>query len=218
MKLRHIIVLIVFSMILINFLPTPSPVEKNIIKDQLDLEEKIEHEELAQSKKRCERELKSFDETQSQECTTTKIIRKLQPEISDEELEEIAKLTIDSSNEYDLDPYWMLAIMYTESRFRNNVVSNEGARGLMQLIPSTAKIYGVTKEQLHIPSINIDTGFQYYRYLLDMFDDQRMATIAYNQGPGNISRGSYRTWYHERVRKIYNEILEEKEKLEEELK
>mgnify|MGYP001279352605 CR=1 FL=1 len=117
------------------------------------------------------------------------------------------------SEKYDLDSLWMLAMMYTESRFDSSAVSSEGARGLMQLIPSTAKIYGVTKEQLHVPAINIDTGFQYYRYLLDLFEDEELATIAYNQGPGNVRRGTYRTWYYKRVKEAYNEILKVKEEL-----
>lgn len=146
------------------------------------------------------------------------IISNLQSKVTKEDAEEIAQLTIDLSNEYDLDPYWMLAIMYTESRFKNDTVSNKGAKGLMQLIPSTAKFMGVSSEKLHTPAVNIDTGFKYYKYLLDKYDNQRMATIAYNQGPGNVSRGTYRTWYHGRVKEAYEIVLNEKQRIEEEFK
>jgi len=101
----------------------------------------------------------------------------------------------------------MLAIMYTESKFENNTTSNKGARGLMQLIPNTAKSYGITKDELYIPEININVGFQYYKDLLNKYDNQKMATIAYNQGPGNVSRGTYRTWYHDRVKSVHKTII-----------
>lgn len=149
------------------------------------------------------------------EETVSGIIKELQPKITDSESKKIAELTIEFSNKYDLDPYWMLSMMYVESRFKNDAISSEGARGLMQIIPSTAKLYGVEKEELFNPATNINTGFQYYRYLLDLYDSQKMATVAYNQGPGNVSRGTYRTWYYGRVREAYGKILEKKERVEE---
>lgn len=136
------------------------------------------------------------------------IIKSLQPKISDTEAEEIAKLNKKFSKQYGLDPYWMLSIMYTESGFSSNVVSSKGARGLMQLIPSTARNFGVnSKEQLSSPKTNINVGFKYYRYLLNEYNDTKMATIAYNQGTGNVSRGTYRTWYYDKVIKNYKKII-----------
>ena len=108
--------------------------------------------------------------------------------------------------------------MYTESKFKNDTVSNKGARGLMQIVPSTAEFIGVPREKLHTPAVNVRAGFQYYKYLLDKYGNQRIATIAYNQGPGNVSRGTYRTWYHGRVEEAYNMIINEKQKIEEELR
>jgi soluble lytic murein transglycosylase-like protein len=214
MRFWSIIILIVMVVLVTaSFSPLPPPAEE-VEEESKPIEEEIEpifeeqdeplHEEL-------EVELNEveilFEEV------VTNIIEILQPKISKQKAEEIAVLTVELSEKYDLDSLWMLAMMYTESRFDNSVVSSEGARGLMQLIPSTAKIYGVTKEQLHVPVIDIDTGFQYYRYLLDLFEDEELATIAYNQGPGNVRRGTYRTWYYKRVKEAYNEILKTKEEL-----
>lgn len=137
----------------------------------------------------------------------TNIIKNLQPKISIEDIKKISELTVNLSDKYELDSYWMLAIMYTESKFENNTTSNKGARGLMQLIPNTAKSYGITKDELYIPEININVGFQYYKDLLNKYDNQKMATIAYNQGPGNVSRGTYRTWYHDRVKSVHKTII-----------
>lgn len=144
----------------------------------------------------------------SQEQIISEIITKLESEIDIKESNLIANLVIKKSNQYKLDPYWMLAIMYTESRFKRNAVSNRGARGLMQLMPRTAKQFGVNStKQLHEPEININAGFKHYKFLLDKYDNNKMATIAYNQGVGNVSRGTYKTWYYNKVNKAYKSIM-----------
>lgn len=208
MKLRYIIILMVVLLITTSFTLTPPPLEEKEIEEPTEKPKEEINDVLIP------RELVQEVVIIPEEIISG-IIKELQPKITDSEAEKIAKLTIELSSEYDLDPYWMLSMMYVESRFKNDVISSEGARGLMQIIPSTAKLYGVSKEQLHNPTINIDTGFQYYRYLLDLYDNQKMATVAYNQGPGNVSRGTYRTWYYGQVREAYGKILEEKERVEE---
>lgn len=153
----------------------------------------------------------------SQEDIINNIIKNLQPNLSQFKRREIAQLVINSSKEYELDVFWMLAMMCMESEFKENAVSSEGAIGLMQIMPNTASIYGVSEKQLFTPAINVDTGFRYYRYLLNELKDQRLATIAYNQGIGNVKKGTYETWYYGRVEKAYNEILELMKQVEEEV-
>ena len=214
MKLWSIIILIMVVLVTASFSPLPPPAEE-VEEESKPIEEEIEpiDEDQDDEPLQEEAEVESDDIETLFEETVTNIIENLQPKITRSVAREISTLTVELSEKYDLDSLWMLAMMYTESRFDNSVISSEGARGLMQLIPSTAKIYGVTKEQLHVPAINIDTGFQYYRYLLDLFEDEELATIAYNQGPGNVRRGTYRTWYYRRVKEAYNEILKTKEEL-----
>jgi soluble lytic murein transglycosylase len=95
----------------------------------------------------------------------------------------------------ELDPSLLAAVIYAESRFRNQT-SPAGARGLMQITPQTAhyiaKLSGGTEfEQgdLATPQINISYGAYYLRYLLDRYADNTvLALAAYNGGEGNVDR------------------------------
>ena len=85
------------------------------------------------------------------------------------------------------------AVIYSESRFRDQT-SHAGARGLMQITPSTAKLIeklsgGQTFkfEDLSDPDINIRYGTFYLRYLIDRFGDNVVAALAaYNAGETNV--------------------------------
>ena len=85
------------------------------------------------------------------------------------------------------------AVIYSESRFRDQT-SRAGARGLMQITPSTAKLIeklsgGQTFrfDDLSNPDINIRYGTFYLRYLLQKFDDNEVAALAaYNAGETNV--------------------------------
>jgi soluble lytic murein transglycosylase len=95
----------------------------------------------------------------------------------------------------DLDPALIAGVIYTESRFRDQT-SSAGAKGLMQILPSTAdyiarKSGGTAFEQgdLATPQINIAYGSFYLRYLLDKYDDNEiLALAAYNGGEGQVDR------------------------------
>jgi soluble lytic murein transglycosylase len=93
----------------------------------------------------------------------------------------------------DLDPALIAAVIYEESRFRDQT-SHAGARGLMQVTPATAAFIAqrsggtaFTSEDLATPQINISYGAYYLRYLLDRYDgDQALAVAAYNAGEGQL--------------------------------
>jgi soluble lytic murein transglycosylase len=95
----------------------------------------------------------------------------------------------------DLDPALIAAVIYEESRFRDQT-SHAGARGLMQLTPDTANFIarhsgGNRFEQadLATPQINISYGSYYLRYLLDHYEgDEGAALAAYNAGIGTVDR------------------------------
>ena len=94
-----------------------------------------------------------------------------------------------------LDPSLIAAVIYTESRFRDQT-SHAGAKGLMQLTPDTAKFVehlsgGSTFQvsDLSTPQVNIAYGTYYLRYLLDRYgDNEALALAAYNGGEGNVDR------------------------------
>ncbi len=88
---------------------------------------------------------------------------------------------------YDVDPNLVRSIIKAESDFNPAAVSRKGARGLMQLMPSTAADMGVRK--IFDPAQNIDGGVKYLRYLLDCFNgDVELSVAAYNCGQGRVIR------------------------------
>lgn len=86
----------------------------------------------------------------------------------------------------NLDPALVAAVARAESGFRVDAGSPAGARGLMQLMPSTAAGLGVT--DILDPAQNLNAGARYLRMQLDRFGDTRLALAAYNAGPGAVSR------------------------------
>lgn len=85
-----------------------------------------------------------------------------------------------------LSPELVAAMVHTESDFRAGLVSNKSAQGLMQIIPSTARLLGIANP--FDPEENIAAGTKYYRYLLNRFDNEQVALAAYNAGEGNVVR------------------------------
>lgn len=88
---------------------------------------------------------------------------------------------------YGVDPVLVRAVIQVESNFNPRCVSNKNARGLMQLIPETAKRFGVSV--VHDPEENIRGGVRYLATLLEMFDDDLpRALAAYNAGEGAVQK------------------------------
>jgi soluble lytic murein transglycosylase-like protein len=87
---------------------------------------------------------------------------------------------------FDLSPSLLEAVVWQESRWRENAVSPVGARGLAQLMPGTARYLGVDTSD---PFQNLEGGARYLREQLDRFDgDLEKALAAYNAGPGRVER------------------------------
>jgi soluble lytic murein transglycosylase-like protein len=97
---------------------------------------------------------------------------------------------------YNLPPELITAVIRAESNFKVSAVSSAGARGLMQLMPATAKELGV-KNPFDIEQ-NIDGGTKYLRKMLDRFGGSvRKALAAYNAGPGTVMKYNGRVPYPE---------------------
>ncbi len=100
------------------------------------------------------------------------------------------------AKEYDLDPAYLSAVLYSESKFNPDAVSRAGARGLMQVMPSTGKFiaerfgnYNFSVNDLHDPETSIKYGAWYLRDLLNRYNnDEEVALAGYNGGPGVANR------------------------------
>lgn len=79
------------------------------------------------------------------------------------------------------------SVISVESCFDPHAVSSVGARGLMQLMPSTAKHFGIV--DLFNPKANLEAGVRYLAQLLKRYDGNlRLALAAYNAGPGAVHK------------------------------
>ena len=102
----------------------------------------------------------------------------------------------DAARKYRLDYELLKALVTTESGFEPTAVSPKGAIGLMQVMPDTARRFGVDSDRwmsveakLVDPKINVSIGARYLRLLLDMFPGRTdLALAAYNAGEGAVQK------------------------------
>ncbi|OQA04782.1 MAG: Soluble lytic murein transglycosylase precursor [bacterium ADurb.Bin400] len=97
------------------------------------------------------------------------------------------------AQEYNLDSTLVAAVIFQESRFNTQAVSPKGARGLMQIMPATARMIakelGAREYDLFNPETSIRFGSWYLRTLLDKYNgDVEFALAAYNAGSGNVDK------------------------------
>jgi soluble lytic murein transglycosylase-like protein len=86
---------------------------------------------------------------------------------------------------YNVDPTLVRAVIQVESNFNPNCVSNKGARGLMQLMPGTARRFGVAN--IHDSEQNIHGGVRFLSYLMRLFNDDLPRVLAgYNAGENAV--------------------------------
>ena len=103
------------------------------------------------------------------------------------DIEKIRPLIMAASEAYKVDPALIAAIIRAESAFDPKAVSWAGARGLMQLMPATARLVGC--EDSFDPEQNIMGGTKYLRMMLNRFGgDVTLAVAAYNAGPERVAR------------------------------
>lgn len=92
-----------------------------------------------------------------------------------------------AASRHDIDPALVKAIIMAESDYNPRAVSKKGARGLMQLMPLTARSLGVN--DLFDPEQNIHAGVRYFKSLMKQFDgDVKLALAAYNAGSRHVKR------------------------------
>ena len=96
------------------------------------------------------------------------------------------------ANEYNVDEYLIYAIIKAESNFKQDAVSHRGAKGLMQLMYSTAEDISkridieLNEDNILEPDININLGTKYISMLIQKYNNINLALAAYNAGSGNV--------------------------------
>lgn len=102
-------------------------------------------------------------------------------------LKKYEKIIHEASEKFSVDKKLIKSVILTESAAKANAKSNANAKGLMQLIDSTATEMGVVN--IWNPKENINGGTKYLSALLKIFDgDTNLALAAYNAGPSNVKK------------------------------
>ena len=103
---------------------------------------------------------------------------------------EIPALVEAAAKKYSVDPLLVHSVIQVESNYNPYAVSPKGAQGLMQLMPGTARRFGVSNA--FDPADNIEGGVRYLAYLSSLFpQDPRLAIAAYNAGEGAVWKYNY---------------------------
>ncbi len=121
------------------------------------------------------------------------------------------KLVIDVATRHNIESELISAIIHVESYYNPRAESSAGALGLMQLMPETARRYGVSNRQN--PEQNIEGGVRYLSELMSMFgNDLNLVLAAYNAGENAVKRHGNRIppypetrLYVAKVLKLYKE-------------
>jgi len=94
-------------------------------------------------------------------------------------------IVLKAANRHKVDPAMVMAIIMAESSYNPKAISKKGAKGLMQLMPTTARSLGV-KDSFN-PEHNINAGVRYFKKLLNQFDGNvELALAAYNAGSRKV--------------------------------
>jgi membrane-bound lytic murein transglycosylase B len=107
------------------------------------------------------------------------------PHAPNDTVQQFEALIAQAAEAHDVDPNLVRAVIKVESAYKPKAKSPKGAMGLMQLMPATAREYGV--RNAYDPAQNIDAGVRHLRTLLDQFD-VRLALAAYNAGQGTVRK------------------------------
>lgn len=106
-----------------------------------------------------------------------------------------------------IDVELLMAMAQLESNFNFDARSSAGARGLMQIMPATGALLGLSPEQLYDPRLNIFYGAAYFKTQLNRFNNNvGMAISAYAKGPTAVSRGAYSRGYVEKISNTVGKI------------
>jgi hypothetical protein len=134
-------------------------------------------------------------------------IRSVNDKLSASRAQELVFMLRRAAEVNKVDEKMLIAVIEKESRFNSKAVSRSGAVGLMQFMPQTAAGLGLSVEQLYDPKTSIDYGAAYISRSIERYGGNiDLALSAYNQGSGNVSRGTYSRGYARRVQDAVDDI------------
>ena len=87
-----------------------------------------------------------------------------------------------------IDPLLLHAVIKQESSYKIQATSHAGARGLMQLMPATARMLGIGAASIAHPESNVDGGARLLRRLHTRYNDFPLVLAAYNAGEGAVAK------------------------------
>jgi len=117
-----------------------------------------------------------------------------------------SSLVRSAAKKHRIDPDLLHAVIRAESSYNPNAVSRAGAVGLMQLMPATAKRYGVRNRR--DPADNVNGGARYLRDLLKMFNSNiRLAVAAYNAGENAVIKYGRKVPPYRETREYVKRVL-----------
>jgi Rod binding domain-containing protein len=125
-------------------------------------------------------------DVQAQKVRPESVMRKSEPSRLDHIVEKFGNHIDEAARRNNIDSSLIASVIRAESGGNANAVSSAGAKGLMQLVDSTAQQYGV--KDVFDPKENIHAGSRFLKDLLDRYKDLRLALAAYNAGPGTVDR------------------------------
>jgi 2-hydroxychromene-2-carboxylate isomerase len=99
---------------------------------------------------------------------------------------QVRAMVEETAKSLDVSPLLVDSVIRVESNYNPYAVSPKGAQGLMQLMPATARRFGVKNN--FDPRQNIEGGVRYLKFLQDTFQDDRLAVAAYNAGEKAVAK------------------------------
>ena len=116
-----------------------------------------------------------------------------------------SSLVSKSARHYRVDRSLLDALITAESAYDPKAVSKAGAVGLMQLMPGTAKRYGISDR--YNPEANVDAGTRYLKDLLLQFNNTELALAAYNAGENNVIRYGHKIPPFKETRRYVKKVM-----------
>lgn len=150
-------------------------------------------------------EVKNADEAYLKQLSM--VIRNINRNVSEKEADKLVNIIMTECGKAGIDETWIMAVIWKESRFETDCDYN-GAVGIMQILVSTGKNFGLSKNDLYDPEKSIRAGVSYLKSGFDKFQSMEKAILAYNQGSYRVEKGTYKTGYLDSVKEKRDQILE----------